>query len=257
MKTKLFGFLFLAIVLGLGACKKDSNDSSSGSSVAKILSTAYYENGNLAFTQTIQYDASGKPVKVTADDGSFYYVAIGPSSVVITSFDTLGVQDGTDNYILNAKGLAISQVSTWNKPGNKNDMFKHHKNTGKGSSSYTYEYDANNYLIKNIYTEGGVGDTVIYTISGGNTTTATTVGSFPFVQSYQFLTNKTNTIGNENMGVSFLGKQDKNLISATTYTFDAGSQTINTSYTYDSKGRVLKVFNPDAPEDYTIYTYTN
>ena len=71
----------------------------------------------------------------------------------------------------------------------------------------------------------------------------------------EFNTDKLNTIGYYNLGISFYGKSNKNLVKKATYGTDFDSYT----YEYDSKGRVIKeiVSKTTRGTSYTVCTYTN
>jgi hypothetical protein len=75
----------------------------------------------------------------------------------------------------------------------------------------------------------------------------------------QFYTNKTNTLGNETMGISFWGKQNKNPIKKVTIMYTYGGITSNNTttftYEYDAKGRITKQIADDGY--YTVYTYVD
>jgi hypothetical protein len=256
MKTRFYGLILIAGILGFGACKKDSNDNNT-SSVAKLHSVSYYQNNALAMSQTIQYNASGKPAKVTFDDSSYSTVTYGTNSVIITDYDASNQISGTYTYTLNNKGLAINELDTWVKKGGKFATMKHPKLSPEGTSSTVFEYDANNYKVKEIYSEGGNTDTTIYMIANGNTISSHVGGSSWYDVANQFFADKTNTIGSENMGITFFGKQDKNLISISTTTYDGGGNTATKSYIFDSKNRVTKESNDASPDSYITYTYTN
>jgi hypothetical protein len=61
----------------------------------------------------------------------------------------------------------------------------------------------------------------------------------------------------ENTGVSFWGKQDKNLTSQYNYYDLTGlpTATFNYAYEYDNKNRVSKKYRVSDPTYYSVYTY--
>lgn len=252
MKTSIFALIFMAGILCLGSCKKDDSNSNNTSGVAKIHSTNYYTNGVLYHTSTLEYNSSGKAVKLTSTDGSFVTLTYGTNSVVVTYYDSVGATPDVTTYTLNNNGLAISETGTFKKGSGKSILSRHFKLSSKGTYVVTYAYDNNNYKIQEIFTESGNSDTTSYTISNGNT--ISTITSW-YTSTNQFLTDKTNTIGFENMGISFWGKQDKNLISSNTTDYGTGPQTDTYTYEYDSNGRVTKMTNSANPLDYETYSY--
>ncbi|HAH22395.1 MAG TPA: hypothetical protein DCL77_01265, partial [Prolixibacteraceae bacterium] len=109
-----------------------------------------------------------------------------------------------DTLFLNKQGLVIAE-------------------SGK---DIAYEYNLDGYQ-----SELRAGEILSYTISNGNTLTRKAWeyidGNLKLIltTNYRFIPNSINTIGNENMGISFYGKQDKNLRSGANFTLDQNMTT--------------------------------
>ena len=127
---------------------------------------------------------------------------------------------------LNSKGLAISR------------------------DNYTCEYNSDNYLIKEIRISPPpfISNTNTYSISNGNNVVKLEEYFYNSQRSadtinYKY-SNYLNTIGNENLGQAFLGKQNKNLLLSS-----------NIVYTIDNTNRVTSVKTDTINE--TKYYYAN
>ena len=148
-----------------------------------------------------------------------------------TNSVTQTLQGGfTENYTLNSNGYATSQVSK--------------DNTGATIASWAYTYDSEGHVLTSAYTGGG-GGTVTNTWTNGNLTSDNNFGG----QTYTYLLAKDNTIGNENNGMNFFGKDSKNLRNSST----SGGGTTTFTYEYDSQNRVTKQM--DGSPGAIIYTY--
>ena len=277
MKTKLF--LITAIIgsLVFTGCKDD--DPATPEVVIPKLKTATYYDGTEvtpSYSEAYEYNASGQIVKIVAEDNSYVTVEYSTGKITLKFVDELGVQDpNIEEFILNDKGLYVSSASTWKK-SLKSSIKKNYKSQLKsqlsilGSSSTTLTYNADNYLIEENSTEidglNNSSDITTYTITSGNTTGREYVSTYNDVSTtsndtFEFFTDKTNTIGYENMGVTFFGKQDNNLQKKRTQTGESYSYISNYSYEYDSYGRVTKQIEKDEANTIiygqTTYTYTD
>lgn len=239
MNTKSLFIALLGLLGAFSACK-DTNDDVKYS-VPRIKKMAWYENNQLYSERTYQYDGTGRLVKESiTDDYDILYTYL-PGKVIIKV-----VQPGTedmhaDTVILNDKGL---QIST--------------------SNSSAIEYDALGYLVKKILLVNKIPHLHTFRIENGNTVQWTLKKGGPpetivNEQTYEFLPNTVNTIGNDNTGIPFYGKQNKNLLSKTTFISHSstGTDEFTVSYDYelDTQNRVVKQTMDDGPGRYMLFTY--
>ena len=281
----------IAFVSGLSfsSCNKDKNDPTTTSVPLIATSMSYNKDGVLNEMTSYQYDTNRRLTKMTYEDGSYDLVEYSGSAVIIKRY-----KDGKLDYLtvaeLNNKGLCISLSS--------HDEYY----------LSTYDYDSNSYCKTHTSESATRIRTEWRTISDGNyvtinsqnnpkTTKSATLSELDYFHrsvrlnifekkhvfqnnlkstadyddetNYQFYTDKTNTIEYENMGVSFLGKQNKNPIKQETFIFPGyvygggyggyGNQTITetTTYTYeyDNKARITKQMEDNG--SYSIFTYIN
>jgi len=195
----------LIVVTGISGCKKEDDDTSKKAGVTpKIKTLSYYDPWSLATrTETYAYDAQGRVTTVTTSfsDGS-------SGSVVSYSYGT--------NYMTETRPGIGPKTYALNSDGYVSDYFLG-----------TQTYDADGHVTSD--------GTHTYTWANGNLISSTNDPSGSLTFTYH--TDKTNTIGNDNKGMSFFGKESKNLINTSTN----GSGTVLVySHEYDSQGRVTK-----------------
>lgn len=223
--------IFLTVVVFcaagmLASCKKDSNKAEEPESGPRIKRMVWVYPNDSSVTE-YKYDEKGR-IREVAEGGytNFYTYPTGRAEfrqVLNGKTDTF-----TAIFLLNSKGLADSMYSI-----NSDHSIE---------AGYSMEYDAEGYMIRN---EDG-----IMHIENGNLVLAETLGSPGAPKSVFTYTDKLNTIGSENTGMLFLGKQSKNLQSK--YTYSGGTE--NYSYTFDSEGRVAKML-VDVTTGSTQYSY--
>jgi hypothetical protein len=252
MKTINFSLYFLISIIAFSACKKNSNDNEpyipdNGSSIPKIATIT----GSVD-TTFFQYNSSGKLIKEINWSG-YQTLEYSGNTVTLKDYSKGGVIQSTEIYTLNPRGQAISSSYT----GKKKSTEGKYLSEGNFSTTYTYEYDNNGYLIREMYPiSESIHDTVVYTITNGNVTQVKYPGNEYFNYTY---TNSNNTIGKENEGISFLGKQNKNLGKSSTHTYQSQTSNPTTStYEYDNKGRVKMLTTSDGSSSWSVtYTYIN
>jgi hypothetical protein len=251
-KAFLAGAVVIALlsVTVMSGCKKDSNNTPStcsngvkdgdetgvdcggscnactaASARVKTYSLAAPTFGNSIFTYT--YDSHQRIATVTLS-GSLDHAVIsytyGANSITITSDQNRN----SSVLTLNASGYAISAVG---KDSANNTL-----------STDTYTYDSDGHLL----TSTSSGET--NTWSNGNL--ATNDRGAGDIYSYTYLTNKVNTMGNENVGRAFNGKSSLNLVDIETV---SGSGSTAYSYQYDSQNRVTQAVHGNETETYTYY----
>ena len=117
----------------------------------------------------------------------------------------------------------------------------------------SFEYNSENYLVKSTLVNMNLDE--ISEIMDGNTVKRSYSNSY---FEYEFLPATANTIGHENMGKPWMGKQDKNLVSKQSgfSEYNEGQEPPHMDYAYefDSQRRVSKqtIVNSGT---YTVFTY--
>jgi hypothetical protein len=260
--------LLLITILFSSSCnKKKDTTTPSTPATAKILKEISHSTTSIDTTKYF-YNSSGKPVKITSSsDTSYTTIEYSSTAVTLKFFDKNNVLTTQEIFNLNSSGLATTAVVTDFTKSSKSNILLRNRIFSKGNNStsynFSYTYDSNGYLTHEIKSFPGATITDNYTISNGNTISYTEVqvaGSTTNNSSgnYTFLTDKTNTIGMQNCGIAFLGKDNKNLESVLVRTYSSGSNTTNYNYEYDSKNRVTKMTEtPSVNSTYTEYFYTD
>jgi hypothetical protein len=236
MRSKFF-FLALCILIVFNSCKKSGNDEDGlNNPHPKIKTIAYYAGGIVQNYISLEYDSSGRLSKKTYSYGNYEMFSYDSDKILMTSGGPNIGRITHDTLFLNTQGLVISE--------------------NRGYT--TYEYDQAGYQTK--YKQ--IGDntyTLTYTISGGNTVKRIMDNKgYLSEDSYKYISRQANTTGYENMGISYYGKQDKNLVHeiSSFYIQSATTATRNYVYVFDSQNRVVKselAVNPN--NIYTTYTY--
>ncbi|HLN73181.1 MAG TPA: hypothetical protein VK205_07790 [Prolixibacteraceae bacterium] len=243
-KHLLLALLFLAITFS--ACKKTENNEVILTNPSLLIKTAtQYQDGKVTGTTTYEYDNLGRIAKISYNAGRYEkYNYVSDTLLFIEAYSNM-VHYNTDTLLLNSRGLVAA----------------HHKKTA-------FEYDSEGFLVKSTTMnypadiksyEVGEGNVLGYTFHqfdmGDNSETLS-------VYTCQYLENSVNTIGYENMGISFYGKQSKNLLSKShlkiiytdfTREFDAAF-----SYQFDRYRRVIRQTQDNSPVSYyTVFTYND
>lgn len=228
------------ILLAFMACDK-SKDELPGTQpelIPKLSKITYYEGASLIRITTIQYDAQGRLIKMDLTNWRDETYQYGQSSIIRqVSFLNSDAPEYIDTLQLNTDGLVI---------------FDPHDESN-------YEYTPEGYRLRQYASYGDYSSIV----SNGNTTITTQRDwesqHIISTNEYTFLPDKLNTVGSENVGIAFYGKQDKNLLSEDMFTYLYGGrhdQTIHHySYEFDNKNRVKKKMRSDGI--YWLYTYMN
>lgn len=255
----LFAFitiLFIACLLTFTySCKKTNNNAQAGPYVPNISYPKIdYEidsvNGDTIY---FFYNSQGNLIKEK-------YTNIYVDLVYTTNKVNVNVYENysltyTYEYFLNSSGLATTAIETsLNKSEtNNNNLHFINNNVLKNTTDTTYYYyNSYGYLISAKYGT----ELYNYTYLNGNLTTEIS----PYdTTTYQYFDGKLNTVGNNNIGVNFLGKQNKNLLKTTIY-YNSGQpyQTVNYNYEYDINGRVkTEIINSNYSNQTTFYKYVN
>ena len=243
--------MLVALLAGMAlcGCQKDDDASSNenggtGVKGTPLIATMTIHNDKVVKTVSYKYDGKGRIISYNSDavEASNYFknVTFTYSESKIVEQVTLGDKSTlTIESKLNGKGLAISSV--W-KNGN-----------GEIQNSSEAEYNDDGYLIhkKDVDKKGNYECSYSYTIENGNVVKKVRASNNGYgeTETYTYYTDKPNTIGNEDGGLFYYGKQSKNLLKSKTN----GGHTDTYTYEFDSKNRVTKQLCSDG--SYTEYTY--
>lgn len=203
MKTLFFAFFALATIALLPSCGCDYADTNIDNCVPKIKRVTYYD-ANEPYSVGFAYNGDG----LLSKKGVISYSYQGDTMVMLSS----GAY-----YVLNDDGMA--EYSN----GSPDPIVNNRKYDSDGRAVSEIEYTQN----------------ISYTYDGDNLSERhSTSMSFSSVIQYTYYTDKENTIGNQNMGQPYLGKQSKNLAKTIT------GQGTPLEYTYDfySNGNVKAVY---------------
>jgi hypothetical protein len=227
MKKIILSLVILTLVF-VGCKKEDTNKtnttSNSVSSTPKILKEYEYNilNDSIILDSSIitySYDDKGRLATIKEDNytESYTYVSANLINVSRLYYENDGtLKSGKYSIILDSKGLATKHYVD-----EKDTLFLYYTSDG--------------------FLKGNKIDHIIE-VFGGNVIKETNA-------SYEYYIDKNNTIGNENRGIYFLGKDSKNLVKSAKYTGTTVTtvskrkrSTSDYSYTYefDSKNRVIK-----------------
>lgn len=271
--------LLLLGTLILSSCDKEKEDPEIDSIPLLESIVTHSDGGQPDFSQFFHYDNQGRLIKVEDNDGYVTTMEYTESTVTVKDSEDGELKD-TSIGQLDSKGLCTSMIF---EGVEENATYEYDSNGYRKSSSFEDRYS----LITNAYTVSDGNCVTIISMSEwttGNSAFASEVGSFrrSFLafnlqkripienrlkstttsyinkSDYQFYKDKSNTIGNENIGISFMGKQNKNPIKQETNTITynnevASPQTVSYTYEYDANGWITKQTSSNG--DYSVYTY--
>ena len=265
---RYFLFSLVAAVAGLtlfASCKKDddketNNQTATESRIVKVETLYGIEDYPYDKETTYEYDAQGRVTKRTITSGkgtvdeysySFNY-SYGENQIICTS-----TRYATTTTLNLEGGLVRSEVLSY----------------GSESSQINYEYDAENHMVREIYSEG---DTVFHVWQNGNLMHTYThkhssieVGAYDITTDYTFTDYSYSLFPFSDCGTGenalalkgIYGAQPKNLPATDQYVInDETVITGNNNYTYtlDEKGRVKSISVTCESLPYTIrVTWSN
>lgn len=220
----LLASLFFGLLL-ISSCKKEDNNSTFQFEKYPRIKSIHYL-GNNGYKANFEYDSKGRLIKYNMDGIIFKYEY--SDSKVINTFPS---SQDTMLYFLNADGLADST-----------------------NFGFTYDFDENGYQIHQFY---DTNNQWTFIIRNGNRSTAKRIVSGVITNLNYLYSQKNNTIGMENNGMSFLGKQNINLTSKEIFhQIPNLPDTLDYSYEFDNKDRVVKqIIINSGKADTIIYTY--
>ena len=226
MRKIILSTAILALVFV--GCKKDevkptdsstaSNSSTSISTVPKISKEkVYFENstmGNDTIVTTYTYDSKGRLVSSKSNSYTTTYNYVSANLITTTYFyenDSVKQENISTSYILDSKGNASKMYSSIMKDTISIYYSPDGYNRGSGSMlNFKLEVIDGNVVNKNNI-------------------------------AYEYYLDKINTIGSENKGIYFYGKDSKNLVKSDKWVGTNGmSSNTDYSYEFDSKNRVIK-----------------
>jgi hypothetical protein len=254
MNTKIFLLAALALSITLYSCKKDSDITEAAKPL--VQKTTLEDNSYFLY----QYDGN-RLTKITSSDGGYTTIDYTATTATVKEYSVDNVLGSSQVFTLNSKGYAISSVTSSGKKkslSTKSILPIAIAQFAIASPTTTYEYNSDGYMTKAIYGDAGNQEIITYTITNGNSVAySDAAGGQTFTSTSQFYLDKTNTIGFENMGISFFGKQDKNLKQSVTDTYSGSAVAHSYTYQYDSQNRVASntISTAGAYTTSTAYTY--
>lgn len=237
MKTNNLLFALLCLLIICSACD-DSDDQPAKNKIPLVKTETWFTNGQQwGPAITYEYDRQGRITKRTTGDIITSY-AYEPGKVFVKTYYIDNKETHDDTILLNDKGLQMT------------------------SEDFTLKYNADGYLIEELDFRAEPPSVLTLTILNGNTVKSTPKNwnqYYMATTTYKF-NESMNTIGNENKGIAWCGKQDKNLVSESLEVMKVNGLDYEwlTNYTYelDTKNRVTKRIRKDERgESYFLYTY--
>lgn len=250
MNSRYLLLSLLVLLISFNACKKTDNDEAVLTNPSMLLKTAtQYQDGQVTGTTSYEYDNSGRITKISYNGNRYEKYSYVSDTMILKEIYNNVLDHSTDTLLLNDRGL----VTAVNR-------------------SAAYEYDAEGYLVKSTIVRNKYTYITINTIADGNmveTTNETdSLGILMETANYRYNYNATpavtSTIGDENTGIAFYGKQSKNLPSGCHYSYSrrVDHLTIEKDYTFmhilDRYHRVVRKTQVNNLADYyTAYTYSD
>ncbi len=203
MKTLFFALFALATMALMPSCGCDYADTNIDNCVPKIKRITYHD-ANEPYAIAFLYNSDG----LLSKKGAISYSYQGDSMVVLSS----GAY-----YVLNDDGMAD------------------YSNGDIELYFDSMEYDSDGRAVSGM----NYGESITYTYDGDNLSVAHFESSFStYDVNYTYYLDKENTIGNQNMGQPYLGKQSKNLVE----TMVGQGSSNDYSYDFYSNGNVKAIY---------------
>jgi hypothetical protein len=251
IKRRSYLLILFALIFMI-ACKKDGVKLPSGTALVKTstegTTTAAYFYDNLNRISKITFSSSVSPASFETYtyflDTIYYYRSNFYPAYNITHTlpdGTPVIRQYNGTYVLNAAGLF--EGNYYNKLFTSVII--------DGDDDYSYSYTAAGFIKTESYavTDFSYTDTLIndgknYTAKHGVTNSL--AGSFSTATTYDYYTDRINTIGNTNFGKLFSGRSSENLIKGEVTVFKSTdtavhpdfTETKTYSYTFDNQQRV-------------------
>lgn len=273
-----FSLLISAIVFAASllfiSCQDENNQVVEPSRILLSSMSNFRQDGTLIVKESYKYDSNGRLIEMLNSDNYKVVIEYLSSRLSMKEYDN-GELSYSSDINLNEKGLCISS-------------------SADKEVTTTYTYDNNGYRQSMIELDDHSTYSKTFTVSNENYVTVITESNSPSFQpanmttplflekfiilkqaanriptnslksasedsyiektDFEFYTDKTNTIEYENMGMYFLGRQNKNLVKQETHTSgNLPAYTTSYTYEYDSKGRVTKRIYDNG--DYDVFSY--
>jgi hypothetical protein len=274
MKISYAIFTLAFLLFNLASCTKDKSSSPAfHDSIPRIQTVTEYFNGATERVTSFLYDTSSRLVKVSfheiLENQQYYDTLIyNGSTIVMNTYSNKNKLIESEIFTLNSNNLVVLMTDTF---GEQKKSVRHFLDLRlQEHEANIYGYDENGYQTLEISTNE-YGGTHRYekSYSAGNLITSTYqyMANDTVIQNgastFKYYSDKSNTIGNENRGIAFLGKQNTNLLSNILdqkwLTTDTLSLITDYRYEFDSKNRVIKQYitprNGDN-DDVTYLTFT-
>lgn len=250
MNSRYLLLSLLVLILAFSACKENNNDEPVLTNPSMLIKTAtQYQDGKVTSTTAYEYDNSGRIAKITYNAGRYEKYSYVSDTIILKEIYNNEFNHYTDTLLLNDRGLVISV-----------------------NRSSSFEYDAEGYLVRSTIVRDKYAYITINTIANGDiletTSEVDSLGILMETSNYRYDFNSTpavaSTIGDENTGIAFFGKQSKNLPSGCHYSYSrrVDHLTIEKDYSFmhllDRYQRVVKKTQVNNLADYyTVYTYSD
>lgn len=230
MKTNNLLIALFGLLIAFPACKHNREDETTPK-IPKIKDITTYLDQKAVGINFFEYDQAGRLLKNEQSNGNMTTYQYSDNQIIVNTITFTGMIADSDTLLLDDKGLAFKE-----KNGNQ-----------------TFEYDPQGFLVKKTVQSLEL-HTYTYLIANGNTVQ----GSYrldnhsadQIMLQNEFQPGSINTIGNENKGITFYGKQDKELISSRVLF----NEPATFSYEYDTQKRVTKrIIQNGYTEVYTYY----
>lgn len=210
-----FQIFLLCFCLSLACCKKEEASFSG----AKVITNT---NMRAGYIDTYTYNSDGSVSEITRN--------IGGKTVFSYSGDTVLMQ-----YISAAS--VVSSATRYIRQGTYADTSFGFYQAANNSAKYAYNSDGQLTQQKN-YAFGSLSSTSDFTLASKNpvSITTTNAGTGTHVYTYYSYGTNSNTIGNQNFGMGFLGVGSLYLPTAQVRLAENGDTTAIISYTYHYNG---------------------
>ncbi len=243
--TKFTILIAVASVLFGISCNKDGTFNPS----SRIKTITYSPGGQI---ESFFYDSLGRISRISKSGitGYISFVYRGTDSIIVYT------SNGIDSSILEKYKLSSGLVSV----------------KSMDTETKTFTYNGAGFLQFSNLNDGSINERDTFIISGDNVAehrnfrTTGLLSSYNAKQVFTYLAEKNNTVTNEAMGMSFLGKSSSNLINNEVFRSETSSipsniivnKTFQYTYLFDSNDRVTKMIKTDIVSSETItweYTY--
>lgn len=281
MKLSFRSFTLILSIVWAGSllftsCEDENNDPGKPSKPLLTTKAYYNKEGALEESESYRYDIHGRMMEMNTGDAYKVVFEYSTSTVTAKEYDE-GELAYTTVFNIDDKGLCSTLLSDDGTISYAYDANAYRKTSVEqdGNSTYTETYTVSNENYVTITTEsryatsestqvkksGSFGKSLFIKALGKSNITQNNLKAASdqistFKTDYTFYTDKTNTIDFENLGISFLGKQNKNPVKQETETLSDGiSGTIDYTYEYDAKGRIVK--KTYSFGGYELYSYVD